>query len=187
MELKKIELTDSSKLTNLIYVSFFGLANGNNLFKTNNINFLQQNYLKIKYIDFSYFTDATEWVEKASYDNVNFIPNANTRYNLLRPFTKIDLIRRESYEYASNINLFLDNYHISLFPNVADPGTNPIRLPEHLELNAITDSALQITLDMQITITMLKEFETPNFANPFVIITMLIEKLGNKLNNVIQF
>ena len=186
MLLKKIEFTDSSKLSNLVFVTFFGLANGLNLSKTNNINFLKQNFIKIKYIDFSYFSDATDWVQKAYYDNVNFVPGANTRYDLLRPYTKLDLLQHEAYQYAPSFNLFLDGNRVNLFPNFADAGSNPIKLPEHLELNAITDNILSDTIDLQATITLLKEYETPNFATPVIMATMLIEKLGNKINNAIQ-
>jgi len=186
MLLKKIEFTDSSKLSNLIYISFFGLANGLNLFKTNNINFLKQNFLKIKYIDFIYYTDASQWVQKAYYDNVNFTPNANTRYDLLRPFTRLDLTQHDSYQYQSSFNLFLDNQRINLFPNQNDAGNNNLKLPDHLELNAITDNVLTDTIDFQANITLLQEYETPNFKTPNILITMLIEKLGNKINNAIQ-
>lgn len=177
---KIVKIIQGSKLSNLSFITFYGLADGSNLNKTYNINNLLQNYLKIKYIDFSYFTDSTTWVQKAYYDNNAFTPNANTRYDLLRPYTKIDLIQHEAYQYQSTFNLFFNGNKISLFPNLADIGTNPLKLPIHLELDAITDVPFNSTIDFQANITLLKEFETPNFATPIILISMLIEKLGNE-------
>jgi len=185
--LKQIEITTDSKLSNLVFVSFFGLANGTTLQKTNNVQYLAQNYLKIKYVDIGYYTDNTSWVQKAYYDNTGFLPNANTRYDLLRPYTKIDLTQHECQQYPNDFSLFIDSQKVNIFPNLSDPGTNIMKLPEHLEINALTDSQLTSTIDMTASITLLKEYETPNFATPIVIITMLIEKLGNKKNNAIQF
>jgi len=187
MELKKIIFDDSSKLANLTYVSFHGQANGTNLAKSGNIQYLRNNFLKIKYIDIHYFNDSAIWTNKGYWDNKLMTPNANTRYDLISPYTKVDLSQHESYTNANTFNLFIDGHIINLFP--AAYGTPDYTMPllEHMEINATLDNFLQDTIDFQVNCQLLKDYETSLFNNPFVLVSMLIEKLGNKKQDAIQF
>lgn len=182
MELKKIVFDDTSKLSNLLFISFSGLADGSNLGKSVNIQSLKQNYLKLKYIDIHYFANINVWTNKGYWDNKLLTPTANTRYDLIAPYTRLDLHQHEAYNFSNQFNLLIDGHTTNLFPSVND---TPIL--EHYEINAYLDSLLQDTLDFQINCQLLTDYEANTYANPNVKVSMLIEKLGNKKNNAIQF
>lgn len=187
MELKKIIFDDTSKLSNLTFISFHGQANGSNLTKSGNVQYLRQNYLKLKYIDIHYFTDNIIWTNKGYWDNKLATPNANTRYDLVNPNMRIDLLQHESYINANAYNLLIDGHQINLFPSAFGMANYTMPLLEHLEINAYLDSLLQDTIDFQVNCQLLKDYEANTFNNPFVLVSMLIEKLGNKKENAIQF
>jgi len=187
MELKKIIFDDTSKLGNLTYISFQGQANGTNLAKSGNIQYLRNNYLKIKYIDIHYFSDSVIWTNKGYWDNKLMTPTANTRYDLVSPYTRLDLIQHEIYQNSSIYNLFIDGHIVNLFPAAYGTPNYAMPLLEHMEINAHLDNILQDTLDFQINCQLLKDYETALTNNPFVLVSMLIEKLGNKKQDAIQF
>ncbi len=182
MELKKIIFDDTSKLNNLLFITFQGLADGSNLGKSINIESLKQNYLKLKYIDIHYFSNVNIWTNKGYWDNKLLTPTANTRYDLIAPYTRLNLLQHESYINSNQFNLLIDGHTTNLFPSV-----NIMPIMEHFEINAYLDSLLQNTLDFQVNCKLLSDYEANTFVNPNVIVSMLIEKLGNKNNNAIQF
>ena len=187
MELKKIIFDDTSKLNNLIFINFYGLADGTNLLKSGNVQYLKQNYLKIKYIDIHYFSDSAIWTNKGYWDNKLMTPTASTRYDLVSPHTRLDLKQHESYLIGNAFNLFIDGHIVSLFPVANGASGYIMPLLEHIEINAYLDSLLQDTIDFQVNCQLLKDYETGTFQNPLVLVSMLIEKLGNKKDNAIQF
>lgn len=194
--IKEIKIIESAKLSNLLIITFYGLADGTLLNKSNNANSVLNNYIKIRTIDFDYYSTNTNWIDKEYYDNNAFGQNANTRYSLLRPYSKLDL-KRHAFVNLTNgtyYNLLLDKNVLPLFPDYNNSGAPfflPIGYPtkaiEHIEINGISDAPIRSAIDMKVYCQMYDDFDAGNVNSPYVIVTMLIEKLGNKLNDVIQF
>jgi len=158
------------------------LADGTNLGKSINISSLKQNYLKLKYIDIHYFANVNVWTNKGYWDNKLLNPTANTRYDLIAPYTRLDLVQHEAYNFSNQFAFYIDGHVTNLFPAV-----NDIPIQEHFEINAYLDNILQDTLDFQINCKLLTDYENNTYVNPNVKVSMLIEKLGNKKQDAIQF
>ena len=81
--------------------------------------------LKIDFIRFDWFTDATIWVVDAIYDNKVFTVNANTRYELTTDNNKIKLKSPlvETLGVAPVMavyNLLINNSPMNLFNKISD-------------------------------------------------------------------
>lgn len=192
MDLKKIILDDSSKLKNLEYITFSGLANGLNLNKSNNINNLKGSYIKIRTIDISYYTNTNnQFSRQTFFDNNAGTVNANTRYDLLPANIKIDpnFFQLKDFTPDNNsFNLFIDNNIMPLFPGVIQASSvDKFQVPDHMNLNAIIPNLLTNTIDVQILIQFFTRMDLISVAQPLVMVVMLVEKLGNTLDNALQF
>lgn len=175
-----IDISKGINYQKFFMLNWYGTADGTTLTRNYINQNIQKNYLRLIYLNLAFYTNANNFEREVARDSADFATNTNTRYSMLRPYTRIPI------EFLNSMSNIEQNILISF-------DSNPFRLfPfrytaffDKYDLNLIYPSQLSDGIDMAVNANFIQEQETPTETNPFVIVQMAIEIL-NKLPDNFQ-
>jgi len=156
---------------NFRVLGFNGLADGTKLTRLYSDNDIKNNYIRIISIYFEYYSKNGIWVREVAEDNKLFTNNANTRYSLLRPYTKLDSFYFSRMLSTNKLDILVDNNSLNIFPETYNPAFDKI------DLNVITQSTITDGIDMKYNLSFYTDMEGNLADNPYVTVSMFVELL----------
>lgn len=179
-----IQSNDYIPIQNFYVLDFYGQANGTNLTRNYNLTSIQNLWLRLISMQVSYYTDTTQWLREAAYDNKVFTNNGNQRFALTRPKMKINpnwLAQLNDSANTGIINLLINGNRQNIFPSANMP------IIENLDLNLLPGYQISSGIDINMTYSFISDVDANTTANPYVHVLLLVQTyLQNPQTTFIQ-
>ena len=182
-------------LNNKKIITFRGLADGTTKLNHEFTDKLFLNSkLKIEFVRFDWFTDASIWVVDAIYDNKLFTVNANTRYELTNAVGSIKLkyplteaIGSAVLDMTAFYNFLVNNNPTNLFNQVLAGSLFGQNLYNEswIPVNAYISNTVK-SMDWIIKQTLINDIETGTTATPYVRVSMIVEVLTTEKSKYLE-
>lgn len=176
-----VEFNEGINTQNSFFLNWYGLADGNLLTRNYTSQNIQNRFLRLIKMYLAFYTDSSNFEREVARDTADFATNSNTRYSMLRPYTRIPIDYFQNMAAANSgqfLKIFFDSVVYNLFENTY------MSFFDSFDLNLIKTSKLSDGIDLSINASFLSNQETPTIVNPFVIVQMQIEKLDKLPDNI---
>ena len=153
-------------------LTFNGTADGTLLTRLYPSGLLKNAFVRIISVQFAFYTDNSVWMREAAEDNKTFTANANSRYSMLQPYTRISPFYLEKMVSTNRLEILQDSNNLPSFD-----GTY-FALFDTLNLNLLTEK-INDGIDVKLNVTMRSDTESDTTGTPLVTVLMPVEIIYN--------
>ncbi len=168
----RLKLNQPINPLNFRALGFSGSADGSFLTRLYNKSDLINNFIRIISLKFAFYSPAT-WMRESAEDNKTFTAGSNSRYSMIRANTRLDYFFLENHISTNQLQLFVDNNSMNIFPQTFQP------VFEKIDLNIMYQSTINDGIDIKLKTSFFSDMESNIVAVPDVTILMFIEILNN--------
>lgn len=167
-----ITFDDAIPSSNFYILNFQGKADGNLLTRNYDVGVLKNKFVKIISMHIDYFSDNTIWEREIAYDNNTFTTNSNTRYSILRNFSKLDMNFLADNQAGAGLGVYrflFNNINLPIFPVANLPAI------ENIELNILPAWPVTSGIDFSANLECYNTNSGGTKLNPYMQIIMPVE------------